>query len=38
MLPYTFTDKPIVLGSDDRPEDRDDDLDNTYALIVLDGK
>jgi hypothetical protein len=38
MLAHAFTDEPIVLGSDDGPEDGDDDLDNTYPPIALDGE
>jgi hypothetical protein len=38
MLAHTFTDEPIVLGSDDGPGDGDDDLDNTHAPIALDGE
>lgn len=38
MLAHTFADEPIVLGSDDGPEDGDDDLNNTHAPIALDGE
>jgi hypothetical protein len=36
MLADAFTDEPIVLGSDDGPEDGDNDLDDTHAPIALD--
>ena len=38
MLAYTFTDKLIVLGSNDRPEDKDNNLNNTHAPIALDSE
>jgi hypothetical protein len=37
ILSYTFTDKLIVLESDSRLEDGDNNLDNTHALRTLDG-
>lgn len=33
MLAHIFIDEPIVLESDSRPEDGDDNLDNTHALL-----
>jgi hypothetical protein len=36
ILAYTFTDELIVLESDSRLEDGDNNLDNTHALRTLD--
>jgi hypothetical protein len=38
MLANTLTHKPIVVDSDSRLEDRDDDLDNTHTLRTLDSE
>lgn len=38
MLTHAFTEKPIVLGSGDEPEDEDDDLDKAHAPIVVGGE
>jgi hypothetical protein len=38
MLANTLTDKPIVVDSDSRLEERDDDLDNTHTLRTLDSE
>jgi hypothetical protein len=37
-LTRPLTDKPIVVDSDSRLEDRDDDLDNTHTLRTLNSE